>query len=114
MNNAEVAYMEGDFESAVFWFSEVVGRDADKVEADFSIGVSNMGLQKFVDASESFNKVIIHDDNLFIQKAEWFQAGCLLAMNESDRARRQLIKIADEDNHFYSSDAEKILKRMQR
>jgi hypothetical protein len=38
----------------------------------------------------------------------------LLAMDETDRARRQLIKIAGEDQHFYHSDAEKILKRMKR
>ena len=114
MNKAEVAYMEGDFETAVIWFSEVLEKDPTKVEADFSIGVSNMGMQKYVDASESFDKVIKHDDNLFIQKAEWFQAGCLLAMDETDRARRQLINIANEEKHFYHNDAEKILKRMKR
>jgi tetratricopeptide (TPR) repeat protein len=114
MNNAEVAYMQGDFEKAVFWFGEVLVKDPAKVEADFSIGVSNMGLQKYVDASESFDRVINQDDNLFIQKAEWFQAGCLLAMDETERARRQLIKIANEENHFYHGDAEKILKRMKR
>jgi tetratricopeptide (TPR) repeat protein len=114
MNKAEVAYMEGDFEQAVMWFSEVLEKDPSKVEADFSIGVSNMGLQKYVDASESFDKVIQHDDNLFIQKAEWFQAGCLLAMDETERARRQLISIANEDKHFYHDDAEKVLKRMKR
>jgi tetratricopeptide (TPR) repeat protein len=114
MNKAEVAYMEGDFEQAVMWFSEVLEKDPSKVEADFSIGVSNMGMQKYVDASESFDKVIQHDDNLFIQKAEWFQAGCLLAMDETERARRQLISIANEDKHFYHDDAEKVLKRMKR
>lgn len=114
MNKAEVAFMQGDFEEAVFYFGEVLEKDPAKVEADFSIGVSNMGLQKYVDASESFDKVIQHDDNLFIQKAEWFQAGCLLAMDETDRARRQLIKIAQEDKHFYNHEAEKILKRMKR
>jgi len=114
MSKAEVAYMEGDFEKAVFYFGEVLEKDPSKIEADFSIGVSNMGLQKFVDASESFDKVIQHDDNLFIQKAEWFQAGCLLAMDETERARRQLISIANEDKHFYHNDAEKVLKRMKR
>ena len=114
MNNAEQAYMERDFDEAVFWFGEVLGRDPNKIEADFSIGVSNMGMQKYVDASESFDRVIKHDDNLFIQKAEWFQAGCLLAMDETDRARRQLISIANEEKHFYHKDAEQILKRMQR
>ena len=114
MNNAEVAYMQGDFEMAVFYFGEVLDKDPTKVEADFSIGVSNMGLQRFVDASESFDRVINHDDNLFIQKAEWFQAGCLLAMDETVRARRQLEMIARDEQHFYHDDAEKVMKRMKR
>jgi len=114
MNNAEVAYMNGDFEKASMWFSEVLDMDPEKIEAEFSIGVSNMGLQNYVDASESFDRVIKHDDNLFIQKAQWFQAGCLLAMDETARARRQLIAIANEENHFYNGEAAKILKRMKR
>jgi tetratricopeptide (TPR) repeat protein len=114
MNKAEVAYMKGDFETAIFWFNEVLEKDSEKVEADFCIGVSNMELSKYVDASESFDKVIEHNDNLFIQKAQWFQAGCFLAMNETERARRQLAMIASSANHYYKSDAEKILKRMKR
>jgi len=114
MNKAGVAYLEGDYETAVLWFDEVLKIDAEEVEAEFCIGVSNMELRKYVDASESFTKVIEHNDNLFIQKAQWFQAGCLLAMNETERARRQLAMIASSENHFYRSDAEKILKRMKR
>ena len=59
-------------------------------------------------------KVIEHNDNLFIQKAEWFRAGCFLALNETEQARRQLAMIASSANHFYKSEAEKILKRMKR
>jgi tetratricopeptide (TPR) repeat protein len=114
MSNAEVAYLKGDFETAIFWFNEVLMKDSEKVEADFCIGVSNMELSKYVDASESFTKVIEQSDNLFIQKAEWFQAGCLLAMNETERARRQLAMIASSENHYYKDDAAKILKRMKR
>ena len=114
MNKAEQAFMEHDFEAAVFYFGEVLEKDPAKIEAHFSIGVSNMGMQKYVDASESFDNVIKHNDNLFIQKAEWFQAGCLLAMDETDRARRQLLSIAEEEKHYYHKEAEKILKRMKR
>ena len=114
MNKAEVAYMQGDFENAAYYFEDVLDMDPTKIEADFSIGVSNMGLQKYVDASNSFDNVIKHNDNLFIQKAEWFQAGCLLAMDETERARRQLNNIAREEKHFYSKDAEKVLRRMKR
>jgi len=114
MNKAEVAYMQHDYEMAVFYFGEVLDEDPTKVEADFSIGVSNMGQHKYVDASESFERVINHNDNLFIQKAEWFQAGCLLAMDETIRASRQLELIARNEQHYYHDDAEKVLKRMKR
>jgi len=114
MNKAEVAYLNGDFESAIKYFDEVLEINSEKVEADFYKGVSNMGIQHYVDASESFNRVIEQNDNLFINKAEWYLAGCLLAMNETDRARRQLAMIASSANHYYKDDAEKILKRMKR
>ena len=114
MNNAEVAYLKGDYEMAAFWYNEVMERNQEKIEAEFGIGVSNMGMDNFAIASESFGKVIEHNDNLFIQKAQFYQAGCLLAMNETDRARRQLAMIANETHHFYKQDAEKILKRMRR
>ena len=114
MNNAENAYLKGDYETAVFWYSEVLEINQEKIEAEFGVGVSNMGLENYADASKSFTKVIDHSDNLFIQKAEFYQAGCLLAMDETERARRQLAMIANEANHFYKRDAEKILKRMRR
>jgi tetratricopeptide (TPR) repeat protein len=114
MNNAEIAYLKGDFETAIFWYNEVLERNSEKIEADFGVGVSNMGLQHYSDASSSFNKVIEHNDNLFIQKAQWYQAGCYLAMNETELARRQLLNIASSDNHYYCDQAAKILKRMKR
>jgi hypothetical protein len=58
--------------------------------------------------------VIEHDDNLYVQKAEWFLAGCLLAMDETEQARRKLAKIASSSNHYYKDDAAKIIKRMKR
>lgn len=114
MNKAHEYFTNGDFEAAIQCFDEVLQINSQKVEADFYLGVSNMELTRYVDASASFNKVIEHNDNLFIQKAEWYLAGCLLAMDETDRARRQLAMIASSSNHYYQNDAEKILKRMKR
>ena len=114
MNHAEVAYLKGDFENAAFWYSEVLEINSKKIDAQFGMGVSNMGMSEYVVASESFNKVIQHNDNLFIQKAQWYQAGCFLAMDETDQARRQLAMIASDSNHFYSDKAAKVLKRMKR
>ena len=48
------------------------------------------------------------------RKLSGILAGCLLAMDETDRARSQLAKIASSANHYYKDDAAKILKRMKR
>ena len=84
------------------------------MEADFYKGMSHMEIEQHQEACESFTRVIEHDDNLYIQKAEWFLAGCLLAMDETDLARRKLAKIASSSNHYYVDEAAKILKRMKR
>jgi len=73
-----------------------------------------MEIKQHQKASESFTKVIDQNDNLYIQQAEWLLAGCLLAMDETDQARRKLASIASSSNHYYKKDAAKILKRMKR
>ena len=114
MGRAQEHYLKGEFELAIDCFDEVLFLNSNKMEADFYMGMSNMEIAQFLEASESFTKVIEHDDNLYIQKAEWFLAGCLLAMEETDQARRKLASIASSSNHFYKDDAAKILKRMKR
>ncbi len=114
MNTAQDRFLKGEFEGAIDAFEEVLELNTGKVEADFYMGVSYMEIDKHMDASESFNRVIVHDDNLYIQKAEWYLAGCLLAMDETKQARRKLAMIASSLNHYYNDDAAKILKRMKR
>ncbi|MEN8202149.1 MAG: hypothetical protein ABFS28_06085 [Bacteroidota bacterium] len=114
MNKAQDRFLKHEFEEAIDCFEEVLEINSDKVEADFYMGVSFMEIDQHSDASESFTRVINHNDNLYIQKAEWYLAGCLLAMDETDRARRQLAMIASSSNHYYKDDAAKILKRMKR
>ena len=114
MNKAQEHFNNSDFESAIDCFEEVLVVNSNKKEADFYIGVSYMEIDQHQEASESFSRVIELNDNLYIQKAEWYLAGCLLAMDETDHARRKLAKIADSSNHYYKDDAAKILKRMKR
>ncbi len=114
LNRASDKFLAGEYEAAIELYDEVLEiSSGQSVEADFHLGVSHMELTEFVDASESFTRVIEHNDNLYIQKAEWYLAGCLLAMDETERARRQLAMIAASANHYYSNDAQKILKRMK-
>jgi len=114
MNKAQENFLNGEFEAAIDCFEEVLELNSNKMEAEFYKGVSQMEIERHKEASESFTRVIEQNDNLYIQKAEWYLAGCLLAMDQTDRARRQLAMIASSANHYYKEDAEKILKRMKR
>lgn len=114
MNQGQEQYQNGNFAKAVTFFDEILDLNDQVMEAEFYKGASNLENDLYIDASKSFTKVIEHNDNLFVQKAEWYLAGCLLAMDETDRARRQLAMIASSANHFYKDDAAKILKRMKR
>ena len=114
MGRAQEHFLKGEFEAAIDNFDEVLVLNSNKMEADFYMGVSYMEIDQHQEASKSFTRVIKQDDNLYIQKAEWFLAGCLLAMDETDQARRKLASIASSSNHYYMGDAAKILKRMKR
>jgi len=114
MNKAQEQFIKGDFEAAIGSFEEVLEINANKMEARFYMGESYMEIEQYQEASESFTMVIEHNDNLYIQKAEWYLAGCLLAMDQTDLARRKFASIASSSNHYYKGDAAKILKRMKR
>jgi tetratricopeptide (TPR) repeat protein len=114
MNKAQEHYLNSEFEAAITYFDEVLEFNSNMMEADFYMGMSHLEIEQHKEASKSFTRVIKHDDNLYIQKAEWYLAGCLLAMEETDQARRKLASIASTSSHYYSDDAAKILKRMKR
>ena len=114
MNKAQGHFLNGEFEDAIDCFDEVLHLNSNKMEAAFYMGESYMEIEQYNEASKSFTRVIEHDDNLYVQKAEWYLAGCLLAMDNTDLARRKLAKIASTSSHYYKDDAAKILKRMKR
>jgi tetratricopeptide (TPR) repeat protein len=113
MNRAQEFFNKGDYEAAINYFDEVLQINSNKMEAAFYKGESFMEIAEYEEANKSFTTVIEHNDNLYVQKAEWYQAGCLLAMDQTELARRKFASIAANSSHFYRKDAEKILKRMK-
>ena len=76
-------------------------------------GISYFEIEKYKEAGQSFQKVIEHDDNLYIEQAEWYIGFVYLMRDEKDKARKQFQKIADSQG-YYQDEAEKILKRIKR
>ena len=106
-------YQQGDFEKAVGFYEKVIEEMPDMVSANLYAGISYFELERYQEADISLNKVIDHQDNLYIDQAEWYLGLCYLAINENDRARRQFAQIASSNSEF-AKDAKKLLNKLSR
>lgn len=110
---AEHYYLQGDFAQASQHFEEVLAVEPERIGAQFYNGISQYELEKYESADASFNKVIEHNDNMFVENAEWYLGLCYLAMGENQRARRQFAMIAS-SNHEKSEEAKKLIRKLRR
>ena len=113
LKNAEILYQKGEFEEAAKYFEMVLEEQPNLAGTNLYAGISYYELQRYRDAENSLNKVIEHNDNLYIEQAEWYLGLCFLAMDENDRARRQFAMIAS-GNSEKAEEARKLLRKLRR
>jgi TolA-binding protein len=99
-----------DYREAAILFSKVVGNNPRDMQSELLSGVANFGNKKYVEAKQSYVKVINDNNNLFIETAKWYLALCYVQTNEREKAVQQLETIKKEDG-IYSNDAKKIIRR---
>ncbi len=110
--NALTAYQKENYEKALVLFEEVLEIDQSRMEANLMTGVSNMELDEYEEASSSFSKIINHDDNLFIEHAEWYIGFCYIRTDNTDKAIRHFTKIAS-GNSMKKNKAKRILRKIK-
>ncbi len=110
--DAVIAYNNEEYEQALHLFEEVLEADMGRMEANIMSGVSNMELSNYQMASGSFNKVIDHKDNLFIEDAQWYLGFCYLKTENKNKAIEQFTKIA-ESSSSRNKKARKILRKIK-
>ena len=113
LKNAEILYQRGEFEQAAIYFEKVLEEQPDLAGTNLYTGISYYELERYYDAKNSLNKVIEHNDNLYIEQAEWYLGLCFLALEENERARRQFARIAS-GNSDKAADARKLLRKIRR
>ncbi len=109
--NAVNAYNNENYEQALILFEEVLDTDHNRMEANIMSGVSNIELSKYENASGSFEKVIDHNDNLFIEDAQWYLGFCYLKTDHTEKAIEQFTKIASSTSSRKDK-AKKILRKI--
>ena len=101
-------YESKNYENALILFEQVLAKDSLDLTTNFYTGISAMENRKYVEAKKPFNRIINHNDNLYIEQAEWYLALCYLITDNTLKARTQFKKIVD-NNSFNNCKAKKIL-----
>ncbi len=119
-NNSQVAdllltamnkYGNQEFESALLLFETVLAKDMENITSRFYSGISYMETKRFGTAESTFKGVIDHDDNLFIEHAEWYLSLCYIKTGDKDKAEVLLESIAGSDS-YYSRTARRLVRNL--
>jgi hypothetical protein len=105
-------YNTHDFRQAAILFNKVVERNPRDMQSELLSGVANFGAKRYVEAKQSYVKVINDNNNYFVENAKWYLALCYVQTNEKEKAIQQLEAIKKEDG-IYSKDAGKIMRRFK-
>jgi tetratricopeptide (TPR) repeat protein len=112
MADAMEYYDAGRFQDAIVLFEKLLAEDPDAMETNLYSGISYLEVKKYSDANRSFNKIIEHNDNLFIEPAEYYLGFCYLMTGNTETARKQFRKIA-KSNSSYKDKALVISNRLK-
>jgi len=110
-HKALVEYGKKDYQKALLLFEKVLIEDESRMDVTLLTGISNLEIENYINADISFQKVIDHNDNLFIEQAEWYLALCYLKTGEQEKASLRFGKIIT-DNSLYKRNAEDILNKL--
>lgn len=111
-NKALELYNNKEFQSASVLFEQILKNDPGNMQSEFLYGMSSMENKIYPDAETSFRKVILNNNNLYIEDAEWYLALCYIKTNASTEARKQLLIIKNSGS-IHKNDAEKILRKLK-
>jgi tetratricopeptide (TPR) repeat protein len=105
-------YNQGKYALALENFFELQKQTPGQPWCNFYIGLAYQGLNEYDNAILYYQKVVAANDNLFVEQAQWYQALCLLKVNDTEKAQKLLSVIADQDG-FFSKQAKTLLKKIK-
>jgi len=113
LTEAGVYYQSGDYEQAVPAFRELLAQDPSRSKVTFALGISQMELQQWPEASAHFQQLIEQDDPLYAGLARWYLSLCYLKMDNTASAVTQLETLADDTGAVFQEEASQLLKAIK-
>lgn len=94
MENAIASYAAKEYDKAITYLEQIINSDRNDMESLFMHGMANMEVKNYPVASGSFTRVIEHNDNLYIEDAEWYLGLCYMMTGNREKALNQFSAIA--------------------
>ena len=113
MNRALDKFNSGKYEQALELFSAILEKEPLNPVGNFYAGVSFQETNRLDQAISSYQSVIRHNDNLFVEQANWYMALCYLRNEEREKAMRKFSQIA-QSSSFYKLQAEAVIREMKK
>jgi tetratricopeptide (TPR) repeat protein len=105
-------YERGNYQEALPIFKQILTKSQTNHAVNLYAGISFMEIRKYNEATASFEQIIEHKNNLYIEQAEWYAGLCYLVSDQEEKAQRQFTKIVNRDG-YYRDQAREILKKMK-
>jgi len=105
-------FESGDFTRALLLFEQYADSADYAVYATFYAGITNMNMERWTEAIESFIQVIEKGESEMMVPARWYLGLCYLKIDDTKSARKQFEQLSRTKNQ-YTSRARRILRRMK-
>lgn len=112
IRNALVLYEKGNYAEALPVFKKVINGNPSNHAVNLYAGISYMEIQQFTQATNAFERIIEHKNNLFVEQAEWYAALCYLVSDQPGKAKKQFTRIVSREG-YYTDPAKEILNKMK-
>jgi tetratricopeptide (TPR) repeat protein len=110
---AVIKFQQKDFEQASRLFSGILDKDNSNIAVLFYYGISCIETKKYDNSICAFTTIINHNDNLYVEHAEWYSGLCYLKNNQVKKATDQFQMVASNPDNFHRQEAISILEKLQ-
>ena len=113
LGEALYLYDNANYKEAITLFEEILDTNPEMMASHLYSGISYMELKEYTKAGISFNTVIEHNDNLYIEQAEWYLGMVYMLTGKKEEARKLFRKIKQSDG-YYRDEAARILRKLRK
>lgn len=112
INLAQSKYDNQDFFGAIEIYEQILGKEPANMESNLYSGISYLETEQYSKAESRFGSIIDHNDNLYIEQAEWYLGFCYLKTGENLEARAHFKEISKGEGSF-NKKARKLMRKIK-